>query len=85
MESLTVYFDNQRDLEHAAQALREQGAVNVKGDAAEVTGDSDADMTAALQASAAGTAPEVHMLQIVVESSRLRQAEDTISRYGGWL
>jgi hypothetical protein len=85
METLTAFFENQRDLEHAAQALQDQGAVHVTSEAATSPYLQDAEIQAlSLQPGYAKAASPVNLLQIVVESSRLRQAEDTIARYGGW-
>lgn len=83
MENKVAVFANTADLEHAVAELRKQGVVDitVKGASGltewvEFTEDPAA--TASLHLSDSGGT-----LQVVVESSRVRQAEDTIEKYGG--
>ncbi|WP_159888084.1 hypothetical protein [Paenibacillus puerhi] len=86
MENLTAYFDNQSDLELAAAALREQGAVDIKTAAADSPDNGFMDgQPHSLQAGALEHSAPLNRLQVVVESSRRRQAEDTIAHWGGKL
>ncbi|WP_281883326.1 hypothetical protein [Paenibacillus sp. YYML68] len=88
METLTALFRSQHELEQAAAALREQGAINLK--TAPATEDQSPSAQQWSNAASSGVvdstvigANQQRYLQVVVESSRRRQAEDTIVRYGG--
>ncbi|MED4600569.1 hypothetical protein P9314_07605 [Paenibacillus validus] len=86
METLTAAFRSRSEMEQAADALRKQGVIHLMmcpngagSDHAypEWAGDS-------FQSGLSGGQDE-GLLQLLVESSRRRQAEDTISRFGGIL
>ncbi|MFE5322322.1 hypothetical protein ACFQ88_26960 [Paenibacillus sp. NPDC056579] len=84
MENITAFFKNREDMDRAASALREQGAIDIQlysagqTELGELPGAS-----AALGMSSAEEHHDHHILQVVVESSRFRQAEDTLARFGG--
>ncbi|MCZ8517628.1 hypothetical protein O9H85_35965 [Paenibacillus filicis] len=77
MENITALFRTRGDMEQAAAVLREQGAVDIAMYGAPVNAEGAGAATASTRDAAACT------LQVVVESSRFRQAEDTIMKYGG--
>ncbi|MDF2960347.1 MAG: hypothetical protein K0S39_2082 [Paenibacillus sp.] len=69
-------------MDQAAAALREQGAIDIKLETSNDTaGGAEAmvpELTGSTQETAAG-----FVMQVVVETSRFRQAEDTIAKFGG--
>ncbi|SDD85974.1 hypothetical protein SAMN02799630_04133 [Paenibacillus sp. UNCCL117] len=86
METLTAQFQNQQDLERAVAALREQGVIHIKAAEAGSTDSFYTDwQTLSLQAGASDPPMAMNRLQVLVESSRRRQAEDTLIQCGGQL
>ncbi|MCZ8524066.1 MULTISPECIES: hypothetical protein [Paenibacillus] len=85
MENITAFFRNGTDMEQAAEALRKQGVVDLQLEAE----DGRAGIFASSPAYAmAGGDPNTgsrtsFAMQILVESSRRRQAEDTVALFGG--
>jgi hypothetical protein len=83
MENITAKFNSQTEMESAAHMLREQGVIdiNLQSREAEQTNMAESmepSMTNGTIDSASG-----FVMQVVVESSRYRQVEDTIARCGG--
>lgn len=71
-------------MDQAAGALREQGAIDIQlhsADQGEL--DSMTNSHTSLGISIDEKTNESYVLQVVVESSRSRQAEDTLARFGG--
>ncbi|MDQ1911155.1 hypothetical protein RAC89_11895 [Paenibacillus sp. GD4] len=75
MESLCAAFPNPQIREQAVEALRAQGAIDIRLDEV-VEFSKDLAPYGMVQG---------YKLEVVVESSRREQAADTISRYGGQL
>ncbi|MBE1443875.1 hypothetical protein [Paenibacillus sp. OAS669] len=84
MENLTAFFKNNSEMNQAAAALREQGVIDIQQYSMDHAPTS-LGITPLLQSSLAEEAHDDefrYVLQVVVESSRYRQAEDTLARYG---
>jgi hypothetical protein len=84
MENITATFSNWTEMETAAEMLREQGVVDIKllsnkQDPDEAAVSIGPDITNSVEPSNQG-----YMIQVMVESSRYRLAEDTIARFGGY-
>ncbi|MBP1153283.1 MULTISPECIES: hypothetical protein [unclassified Paenibacillus] len=82
MENIIAAFPNRSDMEHAAEALRKQGVINLKLEPAAPAPVSDLPVMTLNEVRSASM-EACGKLQVLVESSRRRQAMDTISRYGG--
>lgn len=82
MENIIAVFPNLNDMEQAAEALRRQGAINLKLEPAAPAPESSLPVMA-LSGVRSESMEACGRLQVLVESSRRRQAMDTISRYGG--
>ncbi|ALS24604.1 MULTISPECIES: hypothetical protein [Paenibacillus] len=83
MENIIAAFRNPHDMEKAAEALLKQGVINLKLEpgALHPKGEQpDITLLGRIGTSISETAAK---LQVIVESSRRRQAEDTIRKYGG--
>ncbi|MCS7463086.1 hypothetical protein N0M98_23450 [Paenibacillus doosanensis] len=87
MENITAFFKNRSNLDEAAHTLREQGAIDIRihpdseaGSSAYLTPLTQSALTEDESANGHG-----YVLQVVVESSRSRQAEDTLAKFGGQL
>ncbi|WP_248929301.1 hypothetical protein [Paenibacillus hamazuiensis] len=83
METLRATFNSRDGLEQAVKALREQGAVDIRIEA-------DTDLLQQNSVAAMSVLSDIFgdvasplTMEVVVESSRYRQAEDTIVKYGG--
>lgn len=87
METLTAAFRNRSEMEQAAETLLKQGVINLKMTPHGAVGlNTHPDLNVnPFQFNVAGGEEEKNLLQVLVESSRRRQAEDTISRFGGIL
>lgn len=92
MENITATFRSWTDIERVSAALREQGAINIHVESAGTASYSSSDspgLEASLQQGLTASQPDwsseepSYTLQVIVESSRSRQAADTIARYGG--
>ncbi|MFD0682316.1 MULTISPECIES: hypothetical protein [unclassified Paenibacillus] len=82
MENITAVFNNWTEMDRAATVLREQGAIDIRLTANSDTANEAESMMPNLTSSTL-EAGAGFIMQVVVESSRFRQAEDTISRFGG--
>ncbi|MDO3681187.1 hypothetical protein [Paenibacillus ehimensis] len=86
MENFTAAFRSDHDLQQAVDALRKQGVIDLQ---IEPGVEPHQPMPTSLLGgglSHLSTAESPGcLLQIVVESSRIRQAEDTVTRFGGQL
>ncbi|AEI46430.1 hypothetical protein [Paenibacillus mucilaginosus] len=83
MENLTASFRSPADREQAAEALRKQGVVDLQFESGTAE---KAFSPSALAMSRGETDSGSHgswTMQILVESSRRRQAEDTVVHFGG--
>ncbi len=83
MESLMASFGSQADMESAIRLLKEQGVIDINMQAGELAAGNGAESAIPSLSNAASEPAAGFMMQIVVESSRLRQTEDTIARCGG--
>ena len=92
MENITATFRSWTDIEQVSAALREQGAINIHVESDGTASYSSSDslgLEASLQQGLTASQPDwngeepSYTLQVIVESSRSRQAADTIARYGG--
>lgn len=91
MENITATFNSWTDVERASAALREQGAIDiqVESGAASDLSPGALGLELSLQQGLTEAQPDwsggeqSYTLQVIVESSRSRQAADTIARYGG--
>lgn len=82
MENIIAAFRNRHDMEQAAKALLKQGVINLKLEQTAPNPENQLPVMTIFEE--IGTSIDAAVkLQVVVESSRRRQAEDTISRYGG--
>ncbi|WP_028550633.1 hypothetical protein [Paenibacillus sp. UNC451MF] len=85
MENITAFFKNSSDMNQAAAALREQGAIDIQLH----TDDNSATSLVAPSLLHSSMMEEYqgnehsYILQVVVESSRYRQAVDTLAQFGG--
>lgn len=82
MENIIAFFRNRHDMEKAAEALLKQGVINLKREPAASNPEGELPVTI-LMGEIGMSGETAAKLQVVVESSRRRQAEDTISKYGG--
>ncbi|WP_282938646.1 hypothetical protein [Paenibacillus sp. RC67] len=84
MENITAFFKNSSDMNLAAEALREQGAIDIQLHSGENAASDSLSMLSLLQSSQENN-EEIfgYVMQVVVESSRYRQAEDTLASFGG--
>lgn len=84
MEKITAAFHNRSDIEQAMNVLRQQGVIDIRVESSLVASDG---MFPSLESNGIfGSAPIGRtgwLMHILVESSRLRQAEDTIAEFGG--
>ncbi len=84
MENFKAAFRSGHDLQQAMDALRKQGVVDLQIEpGAETPHSAPASLLDdGLSHSSIAESPGC-LLQVVVESSRIRQAEDTVTRFGG--
>lgn len=83
-KNLSATFKRVDDLEHAADELRRQGVLNIRfDDRAAFKVDYQSDTF--IQSAGDYLSNNPYALQVSVEMSRYRQAEDTITKYGGEL
>jgi hypothetical protein len=80
---LTATFTNMSDLEQAAEDLRRQGVLDIRFDDSVLKVDYQADTF--IQSLEDNVSDTDYGLQVSVEKSRYRHAEDIITRYGGTL
>jgi hypothetical protein len=87
--NLTAAFKKKDDLDSAAKALRTQGVLDLRihhpkprQQAAQATQAQPVDIKDTIELMEAGE-EYVYSLDVFVEKSRWRQAEDTIIRHGG--
>ncbi|NOU94736.1 hypothetical protein GC093_16130 [Paenibacillus sp. LMG 31456] len=82
MENITAFFKNWAEMDQAATALREQGAIDiVLAENSDTTNGAESmipNLTSSTQETGSG-----FTMQVIVESSRFRQAGDIIARFGG--
>ncbi|MEK3719219.1 hypothetical protein [Paenibacillus sp. FSL H8-0034] len=83
MESLIASFSSQADMESAIRLLKEQGVIDINMQAGDLAADNGAESAIPSLSNSASEPTSGFMMQVVVESSRLRQTEDTIAKYGG--
>lgn len=83
MESLTAVFNSQEEMDSAIRLLKEHGVIDINMQARGLTPGSGAESAISSLTNAVSEPASGFMMQIVVESSRLRLAEDTIARCGG--
>ncbi|WP_088834827.1 hypothetical protein [Paenibacillus tyrfis] len=84
MENFTASFRSEHDLQQAIDALRKQGVIDLQ---IEPGVEPHQPMPISLLGGelshlSIAESPGC-LLQVVVESSRIRQAEDTVTRFGG--
>jgi hypothetical protein len=84
MENITAIFSNWTEMESAADSLRAQGAIDILlfANGQNPDGAAESLVSGFTNNSIEPANPEFRM-QVVIESSRYRQAEDTITRFGG--
>ncbi|KZE78817.1 hypothetical protein [Paenibacillus elgii] len=84
MENFTATFRSEHDLQQAIDALRKQGVVDLQ---IEPGVEPHQPMPVSLLGGGLShlsiAESPACLLQVVVESSRIRQAEDTVTRFGG--
>lgn len=84
MENFTAAFRSGHELQQAVDALRKQGVVDLQ-----IEQDPEPHQPMPISLLDGGLSPSSIaespgcLLQVVVESSRIRQAEDTVTRFGG--
>ncbi|SFL97781.1 hypothetical protein SAMN03159341_11341 [Paenibacillus sp. 1_12] len=83
MESLTAVFSSQAEMDSAIHLLKEQGVIDINMQSGDLAPAGGAESAIPSLSNDTSEPASGFMMQIVVESSRLRQAEDTIARYGG--
>ncbi|OXM84548.1 hypothetical protein [Paenibacillus rigui] len=87
METITATFRNYPEMQQAAAALREQGAIDiyVEPRAAAAYPVEEPSLSQGLMEPSPleNESETAFTLQVLVESSRSRQAEDTIAKHGG--
>ncbi|MFD0698517.1 hypothetical protein ACFQZT_31055 [Paenibacillus sp. GCM10027628] len=83
-KNLTATFDNVDNLKLAAEQLKQQGVLNIQYDhhGAFIVDYQSSELVQSLDSSAATPSYE---LTVSVQKSRYRQAEDTITKFGGLL
>ncbi|KPV57919.1 hypothetical protein QJ48_19285 [Paenibacillus sp. A3] len=85
MENFTAAFRSEHDLQQAVDALRKQGVVDLQIEPGAAEPHQPMPMSllgGGLSHLSIAESPG-GLLQVVVESSRIRQAEDTVTRFGG--
>ncbi|MGG1550932.1 hypothetical protein [Paenibacillus ferrarius] len=84
--NVAAAFTQEDQLMRATEALKEQGVLSLQADAYQ--GQAEAQLTSQWPPDS-GTepapAPASYVLNVYVEKSRYRQAEDTLLKYGGQL
>ncbi|WP_426450372.1 hypothetical protein ACP26L_35740 [Paenibacillus sp. S-38] len=83
MEHITASFRSQADREQAAEALRKQGVVDLQFESGPAGGALTPGTFAMSRGDLAADTRGSWLMQILVESSRRRQAEDTVALFGG--
>ncbi|CAG7654080.1 hypothetical protein ACFQI7_32220 [Paenibacillus allorhizosphaerae] len=84
MENITASFYNREDMERATEALRQQGAVDIKLDFRSEHSMETVQLLQATEATKYASGSEnACIMNVVVESSRLHLAHDLIARFGG--
>jgi hypothetical protein len=81
---LTATFDNVDNLEQAAEQLKRQGVLDIRFDN-NLSFSVDYQSHAFLQSLEGSTAASSYTLEVWAQKSRYREAEDTITKYGGQL
>lgn len=81
-KNLTATFRRVDDMELAADELRKQGVLDIKFDES-VPIKIDYQAGTHIESMGGETADGQYAIQVTVEMSRYRQAEDTIARFGG--
>lgn len=85
-KNLTAMFKRVDDLEQAADALRKQGVLELRFDeTVPIKVDYQSDTLIQSMENALQSSDQAYALQVSVEKSRYRQAEDTIAKFGGQL
>jgi hypothetical protein len=91
VENIRALFNSLEDMEAVAAILRQQGVIDIKLQSEENTVGNTLDSVQEQLSFTNGIADNDNeatsgttcIMEIVVESSRFRQVEDTIARYGG--
>ncbi|NHN32250.1 hypothetical protein [Paenibacillus agricola] len=87
MENIRAIFNSLGEMEAAAAMLREQGVIDIKLQNQAANGGYTLESMQSSLISGIGddegASGSECIMEVVVESSRFRQVEDTIARYGG--
>ncbi|UJF33338.1 hypothetical protein [Paenibacillus hexagrammi] len=81
-KSLTATFTNVENLEQAADELRQQGVLDLKFDN-NASFKIDFQAHSLVQSTQDIVSDHAYTLEVTVEKSRYRQAEDTLVKHGG--